>query len=649
MTTVQPASGRVVKVGVAFNASTLNIQIQELGPIVTTTEGGWAMKWSGSTDVGSVRLADAGTSPRSPLTVSNRYPFCSAQTATCVAIRTEVNTLSAGNTPFVDLLKNGVVFFTVSPPLAGTNLVIPITPESFASGDDIEIQLRFVATGPVGPSAFVSVEVAVEFEGIAGPTGAAGPTGSPGLAGATGATGPAGPSGGGGMDAFIFDPSNSGGVIQNNGSGNSAPGQNALAEGHSTTASGVGAHAEGFDTLASGGIFNAGGAHAEGHRTTASGNFGAHAEGDLTTASGAASHAEGDKTTASGGGSHAEGFLTTASGDSSHAEGTASIASAREAHAEGFTTVASGAFGAHAEGSGTLASGPNSHAEGNSTIASGPAAHAEGNGAIASGPGSHAEGLGTIASGDTSHAEGSGTTASNFYSHAEGQNTTASGPTSHAEGSATVASGDASHAENFSTTASGSSSHAEGHLTVAVGVSSHAQGAGSVALRVSQDALASGFFASPGDAQTSRLVFRGSTPGVANNESVELKYGLTFSDDQSAPEANETFQLEDSKTYAVKVVAACGGIQGLSDVTAVLELSFSARRSGGGSSIQGAQVTAFYGDADAATWTLTASIGAAPDRVVLTFSTGGQGPTSLVNVAARVEFTEVVRPTVILS
>jgi hypothetical protein len=168
----------------------------------------------------------------------------------------------------------------------------------------------------------------------------------------------------------------------------------------------------------------------------------------------------------------------------------------------------------------------------------------------------------------------------------------------------------------------------------AAGQNALAQGEQSSAPRESQEAFASGAFNEAGDAQTSKIVLRGSTPGLAVNEAVELKYGI---------DADQTLQLEDGKTYAVKVVAACGGVQGLSDVTCVLELSFSARRSGGTSSIQGSQVTTTYGDAT--TWTLAASIGAGPDRIVLMFSTGA-GPASIVNVAARTEFTEVVRPTV---
>lgn len=487
------------------------------------------------------------------------------------------------------------------------------------------------------------------------------------------------------VDAFIFDPSNNGGVIQNNGSGNRATGFNSLAEGQNSRATGQASHAEGINTIASGEAAHAEGehttagsrAHAEGANTTASGDT-AHAEGFQSVASGNQSHAEGHRTVASGGASHAEGINTTASGNfGSHAEGQTTTASGTSSHSEGCLTLASGncshaegqlstaeSAAAHAEGFQTnagvdfshsegfqtvtgsrgfpgLPGGPlplvyGAHAEGVRTRANNIAAHAEGRDTQAIGEASHAEGDNTRALGEDSHSEGSGAVASGQVSHAEGLFSQATGNVSHAEGFSTVASGGNSHAEGQGTNAQGDASHAEGLFTLSVGNFSHAQGIQSLALRESQDAFASGQFSTAGDSQTSRLVFRGSTPGALADEEVELKFGLA---------GNQTFQLEDGKTYAVKVVAACGGVQGLTDVTCVLELSFSARRSGGTSSIQGVPVTDFYGDASADTWTLTPEIGAGPDRIILKFSTGATP--SVVNVAAKVEFTEVVRPTVI--
>ena len=338
--------------------------------------------------------------------------------------------------------------------------------------------------------------------------------------------------------------------------------------------------------------------------------------GNRATGTGAV--AEGAGSNAESPFAHAEGFGTNAGVDFSHSEGFQTVTGNR-----GFPGLPGGPlpliYGAHAEGVRTRANNIAAHAEGDSTTASGLTAHAEGFNTTASGSQSHAEGLNSIASGS--------------IAHAEGNNTTASGSLSHAEGSFSVASGPVAHAEGDQTTASGYASHAEGINAVAIGQAAHAQGEESLALRESQDALASGNFTTNGDAQTSNLVLRGSTPGAVANETVELKYGLA---------GDQTFQLEDGKTYAVKVVAAAGGVR-VGTESRVLELSFNARRVAGVSTIEGAQLTASYGSAGAALWTLTASIGA-PDRVVLTFDTG-PGVPSKVNVAARVEFTEVLMAT----
>lgn len=331
--------------------------------------------------------------------------------------------------------------------------------------------------------------------------------------------------------------------------------------------------------------------------------------------------AEGAGSNAENAFSHAEGFQTDAGVDFSHAEGFQTVTGNRGF--PGLPGILPPVYGAHAEGVRTRANNIAAHAEGKDTNASGNSAHAEGSN--------------TIASADSAHAEGAFSNASSGAAHAEGQNTIASAPSAHAEGNFTTASGPAAHAEGSSTQASGGVSHAEGFGTQAIGNTSHAQGYQSQALRETQDALASGSFSTVGDAQTSRLILRGSTPGLVANESVELKYGAF---------GNEVFELENGKTYAVKVVAACGGVQGLNTVTLALELSFNVWRGGGLSIIEGSPITASYGNAGGATWTLAASIGAAPDRVVLTFSTGAGTPT-VVNVAAKVEFTEVVLPTVI--
>lgn len=119
--------------------------------------------------------------------------------------------------------------------------------------------------------------------------------------------------------------------------------------GNYSMAEGTGNTAEGFC------------AHAEGYRTTA--NHIAHAEGESTTANGDRAHAEGQSTTADGVASHTEGYGSIAEGDYSHAEGV-------DCTAEGVCS--------HAEGNKTWAYGDVSHAEGDGTIASTTAQHVSG-------------------------------------------------------------------------------------------------------------------------------------------------------------------------------------------------------------------------------------------------------------------------------
>lgn len=184
-------------------------------------------------------------------------------------------------------------------------------------------------------------------------------------------------------------------LIYNNGTGNIASGDYAIATGSGSTASGDVSFTQGIGNLASGVA-----SHAEGGVListifigTSATTFSAHAEGVGTLASGIGSHAEGGATTASGNGSHAEGGLTIASGIYSHAEGNSTIASGSTSHAEGNGTIAQG-NGSHSEGGFTTAFGSNSHAEGQSTSANGIASHAQGRRTIADGNYSFAGGKG---------------------------------------------------------------------------------------------------------------------------------------------------------------------------------------------------------------------------------------------------------------
>ncbi len=198
-------------------------------------------------------------------------------------------------------------------------------------------------------------------------------------------------------------------------------------------------------------------------------------------------------------------------GTGAHAEGVSSVATGAAAHAEGNICVASGANGSHAEGNNTAASGSSSHAEGDTTTASGAR--------------SHSEGTSSVASNTNSHAEGNLCTASGSAAHAEGNNTTASGTTSHAQGDSTVASGNRAHAEGTSSQARNTNAHAEGNDCFADGAHSHAQGSQSYAFLDNEHAEAGGQFTARGDNQLRRIQIKGTTPGAAPGETVNLLSG----------------------------------------------------------------------------------------------------------------------------
>jgi hypothetical protein len=123
---------------------------------------------------------------------------------------------------------------------------------------------------------------------------------------------------------------------------------------------------------------------------------------------------------------------------------------------------------------------------------------------------------------------------------------------------------------------------------------------------------------------------QGTTPGAGAGETVDLL-------DTSG---NATIVLEDAKTYAFKITAACGGTIAAVRGSRTIVLEFNARRDAGLTVITAAGPGASYGDAANASWTLTALVGAGPDRIIVRFSTGAT--TAATSVAARMEFTETV-------
>lgn len=313
------------------------------------------------------------------------------------------------------------------------------------------------------------------------------------------------------------------------------------------------------------------------------------------------------------------GFGCTASGDHSVAGGT-SEATGEAAAAFGDGCLASGEA-SFAHGSGTQALGDFSIAMGNGVQATAEHAVAFGNGTNATGDGAFAIGDGCNANGDYSAAIGEGCNADGDWSVALCE--------SWAQGAGVLGQGSftCNEARTLARYAFAcNAAHAEGNH-------SHARGYSSKTTRETQGATAGGTFAVDGDAQTSDLVLRGSTPGVGVGESVELKFG-----------ASGTTQmiLEDAKAYAFVVTAVIGGTQaGPVRRSRSIEIKFNARRDGGTTVITASGTTDAYGDVSTATWTLTPTVGVAPDRIVLTFNTGA-GAASACKVAAKVEFTEVL-------
>ncbi len=230
-----------------------------------------------------------------------------------------------------------------------------------------------------------------------------------------------------------------------------------------------------------------------------------------------------------------------------------------------------------------------------------------------------------------------------FDSHVEGiSNVCTDIDGDHVEGYGNVVSprgGSQNHVEGNQNTLQGASSvsfaHLEGNECLAAADTVHVEGSRAAAIRRTQRAKASGSFnpAAKGEAQTSSLVLRGSTPGLAPNENVELKYGDA---------ADQVLTLEDGKAYVIRVRA----IGYATDTNFMsFEGTFAAHQEGGVITIAPAPpftVLQVAGSAGASTWTLTADTAAAPARVSFTFTTG-VGTTAAVRVAADIEFVEVAR------
>jgi hypothetical protein len=312
-------------------------------------------------------------------------------------------------------------------------------------------------------------------------------------------------------------------------------------------------------------------------------------------------------------------------------------------------------FAAIAGGDGAKATGFGAVALGEGPTASGDQSVAMGNGPTASGDNAAAFGVLTVASGNSAFAMGDGTNVAGDFAAGFGNGTSAAGEAAFvagqggdANGQASVCMGDGGIADGYAS-ASLNTGNAGGDYSTALNVAKtdpaaegcFAHGVRGFATRFGQHSFGSGAFtagsAGYGEVQTSELVLRGSTPGAAVGESTELKFG------GYSGSGSTQFILEDSKTYSFDVTVAAGGVQaGPTRVSRIIKFSFNARRAAGVTVITGAGSIAATSDGDAATatWTVVATVGAAPDRIVLTFATG-VGAASACKVAARVEFTEV--------
>jgi Head domain of trimeric autotransporter adhesin len=133
----------------------------------------------------------------------------------------------------------------------------------------------------------------------------------------------------------------------------------------------------------------------------------------------------------------------------------------------------------------------------------------------ASGDNSFATGYDNTASGEQSFAAGNDNIASGIASFATGSSNNVSGIASFATGSSNNVSGSYSFVTGYDNGALGARSFVAGSSNTALGLASFATGAESVATRSYQMSAAAGAFATTGDAQSTRLVLKGTTTNTA--------------------------------------------------------------------------------------------------------------------------------------
>jgi hypothetical protein len=169
------------------------------------------------------------------------------------------------------------------------------------------------------------------------------------------------------------------------------------------------------------------------------------------------------------------------------------------------------------------------------------------------------------------------------------------------------------------------------NLTAATAASARAGGKLASATRATQDAWASGSdAATPGNIQTSQIVLSGTTPGVGAGETVELTI------DPSG--ANAPMQLDDNKAYTFRLSIVANGLIGGVRAVRSFEVEVTASQDAGAVTVEADTTVVNQGSAAAATWSVVVTAGAAPARLVVTFSTGAT--TAKAVVGAQIRFTE---------
>ncbi len=117
-----------------------------------------------------------------------------------------------------------------------------------------------------------------------------------------------------------------------------------------------------------------------------------------------------------------------------------------------------------------------------------------------------------------------------------------------------------------------------------------------------------------------------STPGLAQGESAVLTLN------------GGAFQLTDGNTYTLELTVTVSGTVGGVRTTRTFKNLTTVVREGGVSTISETNNEIAQGSAGGASWTLAATVGAAPDRIVYTFTTGET--TAKTNITGTLVMTE---------